>query len=187
MRLLHTNAPDRPATAAAAAPAAARPATSGRTRRGLHPAALLGLLALLTAVATGCTQDTHDPISPGIGNSDRDAAVIVLSAAVVTDGEGHGTVVGTVSNTTSDPDRLTDVAITTEHGEVPVMLPSDVPLGPEESVRLGETAGIAISSDKLEPGQLFELHLDFAHAGEVSLKVPVERQQDGYADVEIPT
>ena len=156
--------------------------------RPVRPAVLPAVVAvLLLALVSGCTQDTHDPISPGIGNSDREAPVIVLSAALVTDGHGHGTVVGTISNTTSHPDRLVDVSITSEHGQVPATLPSQIPLGADESVRLGESAGIAIRSDKLDPGQLFELHLHFASAGEVSLKVPVERQQDGYADVEIPS
>jgi copper(I)-binding protein len=153
------------------------------------PRRLLVLLvtALLLTALAGCTDEPDGPPSPGIGNSTHAGDLEVLGAAVVTDGEGNGTLVGTVNSTRDEPDRLVELRASSEQGPVPVTLPAPVPIPPQESVRLHETADIRLSTEGLKPGRLIELHLEFAKAGEVGLKVPVERQEGAYADVEVPS
>ncbi|HET6697775.1 MAG TPA: hypothetical protein VFG88_01680 [Nocardioidaceae bacterium] len=153
------------------------------------PRRLLVLLvtALLLTALAGCTDEPDGPPSPGIGNSTHAGDLEVLGAAVVTDGEGNGTLVGTVNSTREEDDRLVALRAASEQGPVPVALPAPVPIPAQESVRLHETTDIRLSTVGLKPGRLIELHLEFAGAGEVSLKVPVERQEGAYADVEVPS
>jgi len=148
---------------------------------------LLAVLVVLLSVTAGGCAAFREPTSPGIGSSDRESDIALLSAAVVTDGDGHGTLVGALDNTTEEEDQLVGVTITSERGDIPAELPQPVTIGPEETVELADTAHIAITSDKLRPGFLFEIHLDFAKNRDVSVKVPVEEQKGPYAEVEIPS
>lgn len=160
--------------------------TYGATGKGGRRALLGVLLAVVLALGAGC--GTTDPeYSPSIGVDYRGAEVDALSLTVVTNGDGVGTLVGTLLNHGAQPDRLVAVEarspnqppITTQLTHGHVQLPV------EEPVQLAEIPAVTLTADSFRLGYGVDLRLDFAQADDITLRVLTAPQEGPFADVRV--
>ena len=148
---------------------------------------LLTLVMMLVTVGalSGCSSNDLE-YEPSIGSNARTPSMQALSLAVVTDGEGLGTLVGTMVNEGDETDRLVDVQATAETGPIPTRLPGGpVALPTDEPVRLSTTKAVLMESDNLRQGYWVDLTLSFADSRQMTLKAPVEPRSGPYAEIEI--
>lgn len=139
----------------------------------------LAPLALLVAVLAGCGvvrfhAQTNEIYQPGPGITVRNGDVYGLNLAVVTDGEGHGTLIGALLNKVTAPDKLEAVSVRQLDGKrlTVAILPGYIALQPEQSVQLADTAAVRVTGD-LTSGTYVRLVLTFHNAAPIRLKVPV--------------
>lgn len=144
-------------------------------------ALLMPVVALLLG---GCSSDLTYEVA--IGASEKKPSVAALSIAAVTKGQGTARLSGTLLNRGDDPDRLVRVKAASERGPVSADLKADaVTLYAGEPLRLAPNRVVTLKSEDLVPGYLIDVTFVFEGAAPVSMKVPVEAQDDAYADIEV--
>lgn len=151
----------------------------------VHRRSLVGLVALLALVLSACGRDQL-PISPGIGVAEHGESIDALSMTVVTNGDGIATLVGTLLNHGSGPDRLVEVSATTQASAVKSVLdhgPVALPVG--EPVRLAAQSAVTFTADKFQLGYLMDVTLRFERAGELTIRAIMYPQAGAFKDVEI--
>ena len=151
-------------------------------RRLAAAAALIVVPVLLTS----CSEDA-EPYQASIGTNERTESTDALGFAIVVDGEGNGRVVGTLVNTSDQPQTLVGAEVESERGQVRAVVDEDLPLPPNEPVELARDAAIAVSAADLPEGLFVELTLTIDGALEpIEMLVPVEPQDGPYAEIEVP-
>lgn len=142
------------------------------------------LLSAIVLSLAGCSNDLDYEVA--IGTSEKQPSVAAFSIAAVTKGQGTARLSGTLLNRTDDPDRLVRVEATSERGPVSAHVNEDeAKLPPRVPVRLSRGRVVTLTSDDLVPGYLIDVTFVFADAAPLSMKVPVEAQDDAYADIEV--
>lgn len=150
-------------------------------RRLAAAAALIVVPVLLTS----CSEDA-EPYQASIGTNERTESTDALGFAIVVDGEGNGRVVGTLVNTSDQPQALVGAEVESERGPVRAVVDEDLPLPPNEPVELARDAAIAVSAADLPEGLFVELTLTIDGALEpIEMLVPVEPQDGPYAEIEV--
>lgn len=160
---------------------------SNRTARLLGAGALL----LAAPALASCTEQATDQIyTPAAGTNQRDAAVDVLNAVIVTndDQPGKGTLVVTLVNNAVDTvgstkdvtDKLVAVGGDVSGKVKPVALPegNHVVLATSTADIPSGVGGIPVTGD-FDLGDVVEVEFDFANAGTVTLGVPVVHNIEG--------
>lgn len=143
-------------------------------------------LALALAGCSFGEPEERDPYQPSIGSNERTPSTDALGVAIVVDGEGNGRVVGTLVNTTTEPQALVGADVVTERGPVRASVVDDrVALPPDEPVRLAREPAIAVSAEDLPEGLFVELILDVTGAEPIEMLVPVEPQEGPYSEIEV--
>ncbi|HET6626438.1 MAG TPA: hypothetical protein VFG63_08605 [Nocardioidaceae bacterium] len=142
------------------------------------------------AVCTLTACSTPDlEYAPSIGSNDRTATIQALNLAVVTNGEGVGTLVGALLNEADSADRLVGVVAVSELGPIETAMPTGPIKLPEEDaerlVQLAPSSAVTLRGDNLRQGFWIDLTLRFDDSAELPTKVPVEAQAGPYADIEI--
>ncbi len=124
---------------------------------------------------------------PGVDrHNERTESTDSLGFAIVVDGEGNGRVVGTLVNTSDQPQALVGAEVESERGPVRAVVDEDLPLPPNEPVELARDAAIAGSAADLPEGLFVELTLTIDGALEpIEMLVPVEPQDGPYAEIEV--
>lgn len=141
----------------------------------------------MIGVLAGCGGKNLD-FEPAIGSNARTPTMQALSLAVVTNGRGVGTLVGSLINEAEDTDHLTNVTATSENGPISATLPGGpVALPQDELVRLATENAVMLRSDNLRQGFWIDLTLRFEDAPRIKLKAPVEPRSGPYAEIEITT
>ena len=162
----------------------------------------LGVLVAAAALplATGCAANfgaqTNVQYQPAVGSDNRDSDIYGLNMLVVADGEGDGTLVGTLLNNapteTGCPDYLVDVHVVDAQGggvqnsQLPeaesVSAPESCATTPPEqgvaleshqSVKLPDDATIQVNGDTVQPGTFVTMTFTFQNSEPVEMDVPV--------------
>jgi hypothetical protein len=135
----------------------------------------------LAAPLSSCGFDyaTDRVYTPGSGANNREGAVDVLSAVVVSAAEGSGTFVASLSNNSSDSEATftavagQDATVTAAEFE-----PVTIPAG--GLVNLAEPAADIVLTGEFTAGDVVPLTVDFGNGERVSLNVPVVANDTGY-------
>lgn len=135
----------------------------------------------LAAPLSSCGFDyaTDRVYTPGSGANNREGAVDVLSAVVVSAAEGSGTFVASLSNNSSDAEETftavggQDATVTAAEFE-----PITIPAG--GLVNLAEPAADIVLTGEFTAGDAVPLTVDFGNGERVSLNVPVVSDDTGY-------
>ena len=135
----------------------------------------------LAAPLSSCGFDyaTDRVYTPGSGANNREGAVDVLSAVVVSAAEGSGTFVASLSNNDADAEETftavagQDATVTAAEFE-----PITIPAG--GLVNLAEPAADIVLTGEFEAGDVVPLTVDFGNGERVSLNVPVVSDETGY-------
>jgi len=145
-----------------------------------HAAAAAVLALALPLTSCGFDYATDRDYTPASGANNRDGVVDVLSAVVVSAGEGSGTFVASFSNNDADT-AATFTALSGDEGnEVTAAEFEPVEIGPGALVNLAEPAtGIVVTGD-FGSGNVVPLTVDFADGERISLNVPVVTDDAGY-------
>jgi len=156
--------------------ASAREATRHTSmRRG----SLAAVLAMVCWALSGCAADfnaqTNQQYQPGEGINDRSTDVYVLNALVVADGQGNGTLVGTLLNQATTPDALTSVAAADGQGQSirVTKLVSPMALAPQHAVKLETDAAVRLTGAGVVSGDFITVQLTFQQAAPLQLDIPV--------------
>ena len=135
----------------------------------------------LAAPLSSCGFDyaTDRDYTPGSGANNREGAVDVLSAVVVSAAEGSGTFVASLSNNGADSEE-TFTAVAGESGSITgtEFDPITIPAG--GLVNLAEPAADIVLTGDFAAGQVVPLTVDFGNGERVSLNVPVVSDETGY-------
>ena len=140
-------------------------------------AAVVALAAPLSSC--GFDYATDRVYTPGSGANNRDGAVDVLSAVVVSAAEGSGTFIASLSNNSTDEEQTftgvagQDASVTAADFE-----PITVPAG--GLVNLAEPPAGVVLTGEFEAGDVVPLTVDFGNGERVSLNVPVVSDDTGY-------
>lgn len=135
---------------------------------------------------SGCVPDPVKDYAPAIGTNERVSGMDALSFAIVTDGSGTGTLVGTLINTSEKPNALVGASVTTERASVDAVLEGgDLGLPPGETVPVARNNAVSASSQDFPVGFFVELRLTFRNGPPVEMLVPVEPQRGPYAEIEV--
>jgi copper(I)-binding protein len=148
------------------------------------PAICLGL--------TGCNstfdEQTNQQYQAAAGISDRGHEVYVLNALVVTDGKGHGTLVGSLLNQTKTTDKLVSVSATTTAGKtINVKMASPVTLKAQQAVKLETAGAVRLTGSALRAGYYVNVTFTFANAAPVQVSIPVLPDGPVYTSVPVGT
>lgn len=152
--------------------------------RATLPALALASSALLTGCGLLSEDDGRSEVS--IGSNERTADTDALGVAIVVDGDGNGRVVGTLINTTQEPQTLVGADVDTERGPAQAAVIEDVvPLPAGQPVELAREPAISVSAEDLPVGLFVELTFDIEGAAPIDMLVPVEAQQGPYEEIEV--
>lgn len=141
------------------------------------------IMPVIALVLGGCSNALNYEVA--IGASEKQPSVAALSIAAVTKKQGTARLSGTLLNRGDNPDRLVRVEASSERGSVSAHLEAAVTLRAGEPLRLARNRVVTLKSDHLVPGYLIDVTFVFEGAAPVSMKVPVEAQDDAYADIEV--
>jgi hypothetical protein len=135
----------------------------------------------LAAPLSSCGFDyaTDRVYTPGSGANNREGAVDVLSAVVVSAAEGSGTFVASLSNNSSDSEA-TFTAVAGQDATVTAAEFEPVTIPPGGLVNLAEPAADIVLTGEFTAGDVVPLTVDFGNGERVSLNVPVVANDTGY-------
>lgn len=142
-------------------------------------------LALTAPLLSSCGFDyaTDRVYTPAAGTNDRDGAVDVLGAVVVSTEPGSGTFIASLSNnSTEEPATLEGV--TGEGVKSAAFEPVEVP--PGGLVNLADPKARIKVTGELEEGAFLDLTLTFDNGEEATLEVPVVPNAGNYAGLDGP-
>ncbi|MBE7324703.1 hypothetical protein IEQ44_08560 [Nocardioides sp. Y6] len=144
--------------------------------------ALASLALVLAPVLSSCGFDyaTDRDYTPGVGANDRSNTVAVLAGVVVSDGEGGGVVVASLSNKSVDE----TVTLTGLSGQgLTVGEVAEVELAPQGFENLATSdSPISVSGD-FEAGNFVPVTFMFDNGEQAEMKLPVVRNCGPYAEV----
>lgn len=155
-------------------------------RRSIVAAAVV----LAAPVLSSCGFDpmTDQVYNPGVGVNDRDGAVDVLGAMVVSGTDGSGTIVaGLVNNDEVEGDALTGVTGAGQVSSLQVQAPGPVEVPAGSLVQLADDGQVTVTGEEVRPGTFVELTFSFRNAESVTLDLPVVAARGDYADVPLPS
>jgi hypothetical protein len=172
------------------------PTLSRRRRTAIALALLLVFAPLIAACGAGFEAQTNQVYQPAEGVNDRSGEVFVINALLVTDGTGTGTVVASLINQGSEPDRLVAVVASATNG-APLDssdLGEGLELLPQQPVQLAaEVISVTATTDAAESGSeepagveaggFVTLQFQFERASVVELQVPVVAKESEHSDV----
>src|SRR4051812_23564497 len=155
-------------------------------RRPRHLLAVASLALLLPALAAcGFNYQTDQVYQPSVGVNNRDGAVDVLGAVVVSGIEGQGTFVASLANKSEDDAAtLTSVAAADPDSGVTVKQIGPVEIPPGGMANLASMGAVSVNGPTVKPGAFVRLQLKFDSGQETEVNVPVVPQEDSYADIE---
>ena len=138
-------------------------------------------VVLLVPGVGACSYQTDQVYQPGVGVNDRDGAVDVLGAVVVSSTDGKGTFVASlVNDDLEESGTLTGIA-----GEdVQVQLSAPIEIEPESLVNLADTGAVLVTGESVAPGRFVRLTLTFESGDETEVNVPVVEADEEFSDVE---
>ena len=150
-------------------------------RRSLAVAFLLLLVPVLGAC--GFSYQTDQVYQPAVGVNDRDGAVDVLSAVVVSGVDEEGTLVASLVNESEEDDTLVEVTPADAEAGLTtrVVEPVEIPAG--ELVNLADLGAVSVTGSDIFPGEFARLLLRFESGQETELNIPVVAQSDVYSEV----
>ena len=166
--------------------------TATQTKALAAAAALLAVPAL-SACGPNFDAQTDQVYTPADGENNRDGAVDVLNALIVSDAPGSGRLIGSLVNSnTSEPDTLEGVEGVGDSAEVTFAIEggdTEIPAGGALQLADADSAMVAASgSDELlAPGRFVRISINFANGETAELNVPVMAPGETYDEVELPS
>jgi hypothetical protein len=140
-------------------------------------AAVVALAAPLSSCGFDYATDREYRVTSAVDN--REGAVDVLNAVVVSAAEGSGTFVASLSNNEPEKEQsLTGVA--GQDGAVTAAEFEPITIGPGGLVNLAEPPADIVLTGDFEAGDVVPLTVDFGNGERVSLNVPVVLDDSGY-------
>jgi hypothetical protein len=160
-----------------------------RLSRSAAAAATLLAAGMLTSCGDNFGAQTDQIYNPAVGVNNRNGAVYVLNALIVSGTNGSGTVVATLVNENQNqPDRLISVdAANPRNQDITgkVFGPTTIPAG--GMLNLANSGGATVRGQTVAPGSFVPLRFTFAHAASAVVNVPVEPHSDpDYSHVPLP-
>ncbi|MBA3311574.1 MAG: hypothetical protein H0U28_16240, partial [Nocardioidaceae bacterium] len=142
-------------------------------------------MAVPTACAASFDAPTGQDYQPAVGVNERSGQVYAINTLVVTDGEGHGTVVVALVNQLDTADALRAFSVSNDDDPTLQATPltDAIPLPANGSVQVGTTGALRVRGEDLRAGRFIDVRFDFANAEPVEIGVPVVEDTDVYADV----
>lgn len=141
---------------------------------------------LLAGCATSFGAQTNQPYQPGPGITDRGSDVLMLNAAIVTDGQGNGTLIGALLNKEPRADTLRSVAVLDSNGKAisASILPGTISLPHQKLVQLAHTGAVRVSGN-VNAGVNDTLTLTFDNAAPITMTIPVLARKAEFAGVPV--
>ncbi len=144
-----------------------------------RPVVIAVSLAAVGWAVSGCgagfNAQTNQQYQGAEGINNRDGSVYVLNALVVTDGQGNGTLVGTLIDQSSTADALVSVTATDSHGTAvkTTKLSNPIALDSQQAVKLQTDAAVRLSGKALVAGDILTATFTFQNASPVEIGIPV--------------
>jgi len=140
------------------------------------------VLLVPTLGACGFGYQTDQVYQPAVGVNNRDGAVDVLNAVVVTSStDGDGTFVASLVNKADSDDSLESVD--GEDVQVQVSAPVEVKAG--DLVNLADTGAVSVVGDGVQPGDFVRLTLQFESGQSTEVNVPVVPHEEEFSEVKL--
>jgi copper(I)-binding protein len=155
-----------------------RSAVSAPRRRIRRRAALVGVVVVpwLTACGSGFHAESNQIYQPGPGITVRhQGGVYTLNAFVVTDGNGHGTLVGALINQRAQPDALVSVRtsiVPSGKALKTTLQGGPITLAPHHSVQLANSGAVRLEG-ALAAGSYVSVTLTFRQAAPIKVEIPI--------------
>jgi hypothetical protein len=156
----------------------------------LRRAAIAAVVLAPVLAACGFNAQTDQPYQPAEGVLNRDKDVDVLNALIVSGENGSGTFVANlVNNNVEQADKL--VSVTGPEITVPAnalggpAAGTTIPAG--GALNLAADGRISVTGEGVVAGKFVEVTLAFASGDQVTVRVPVVRNDGDYADVPLPS
>ena len=156
-------------------------------RRRRRTALVVASLALLVPALAACgfNYQTDQVYQPSVGVNNRDGAVDVLGAVVVSGIDGQGTLVASLVNKNeSKPDTLTSVTAADSSAGLTVKQIGPVQVAPGSLINLASLGAVSVSGSSITPGNFARLQLKFQSGQQTEVNVPVVSQSDSYSDIQ---
>jgi hypothetical protein len=151
------------------------------TRRRL--AAVAMVLLVPTIGACGFGYQTDQVYQPGVGVNNRDGAVDVLGAVVVSSIDGQGTFVASLANKGDSDDSLESV----DGEDVQVQVASPVEVQAGSLVNLADTGAVGVTGESVSPGKFVRLTLQFESGQATEVNVPVVPREEEFSQIKPAT
>jgi len=146
----------------------------------------IGAVSSCSFGTTNFDAQTNQNYNPAEGALDRDGAVDVLNALVVSASDGSGRLIVGLSNNDNAQD---DALIGVSGPDVEVAGPTETPIPAGGFVQLADadaSEAMLVTGDEVDAGGHVELTFEFKNAEPVTVDVTVVPKEDDYANVEIP-
>ena len=149
-----------------------RPVRRRHRRLAVATAILASPILVGCGGGSGFQAQTNQIYQPGPGITVRNPGMFLLNAAIVSDGQGNGTLVGALVNQQPHPDALIGAAVTGRGGQAILtkILTTKVDLAPQRPVQFANTSTIRMMSDNLVTGRFYTLTLTFEHAAPIKIQ-----------------
>jgi hypothetical protein len=150
--------------------------------------ALVAGTLVATAALASCGFDaaTDRPYTPGVGVSDQDGQIDVLSAVVVSSAPGQGRFVASLSNSDQQDAGTFDSLSPAGGSDVEAAEFAPVEIGPGALVNLVDTDPINLTGD-FEAGQFVTVTIGFASGESSTMDIPVVDNDGYYTDLDGPS
>lgn len=141
------------------------------------------VLAIPGVSACGFNYATDREYTPGNGTNDLNGAVDVLNALIVSDEDGSGTFIASLSNNTQDEPISFDALSFGSNSTIEVAPFDPIEVAPQGLVNLGDGQGIKVSGDIVQ-GDFIELSLAFSNGETADMDVLIVAADYEYTDLD---
>ncbi|WP_344304244.1 hypothetical protein [Nocardioides bigeumensis] len=155
-------------------------------RRRRTTALVVGALAASALTSCGFDAATDRPYTPGVGVSDQDGQIDVLSAVVVSSAPGQGRFVASLSNGDQRDSGTFDSLAPAGGSDVEAAEFEPIEVGPGSLVNLVDVEPITLTGD-FEAGDFVTVTIGFSSGESSTMDVPVVDNAGYYADLDGPS
>lgn len=158
---------------------------ASRAVRRTAVAAACGLVGVLLAgCSNGFNAQTDEIYQPGPGITVRQDGVFLLNAAIITDGQGNGTLVGALLDQSKHPDSLIAVHALGSKPPQATIIAGPMTLPSHQSVQLADSGYVRFTGT-LATGSFMKITLRFKNGTPITTQVPVLPNTGDFAKVPV--
>ncbi|MEO7351507.1 MAG: hypothetical protein ABIR34_06595 [Marmoricola sp.] len=138
-------------------------------------------LVLLVPSLGACAHQTDQVYQPGVGVNNRQGAVDVLGAVVVSGTDGSGTFVASLVN--KDLDKPAALTTITGANGLTVQVTKTIQIAPDSLVNLADLGAASVSGEPVKAGGFARLTLEFDTGQSTKMNVPIVNKDGEFSGV----